>query len=91
MVSRKRKKNNYRFKKVSNSDANHDFHDIYPKISLHKIPFEAFKSIIFGYACTKEFIDDVTGLIINNRSLSHIHIKHVKHDHFGKLVFKDNK
>jgi hypothetical protein len=76
--------------KVSNADINDQHHSKHPNISLHAIPFEAFKSIIFGYACNKDFIDNVTDIIRNNKLLSHIHIKHVKHDHFGKLIFKDN-
>jgi hypothetical protein len=80
-----------RLNEASNADINHQLHNIHPNISLHAIPFEAFKSITFGYACTENFINDVKSIIKGNKSLSHIHIKQVEHDHFGKLVFKDNK
>ncbi|MBA6225055.1 DUF2971 domain-containing protein [Colwellia sp. MB02u-18] len=77
--------------KASNSDIDHQLHSKYPGICLKEIPFEAFKSIIFGYASPPEFVDRVISVIKNNNSLSHICIKHVKHDHFGNVIYNDNK
>jgi hypothetical protein len=76
-------------RKVSNADINHPLYNQHPDTSLHAIPFEAFKSIIFGYAPERELVEKVTSIIKENKSLSHVKIKYVTHDHFGNLVFKD--
>lgn len=71
---------------ASNHEASHELHYNYPKISLKKIPFDAFKSIIYGYAADKELIDEVNKLL-DNPLLSHVDVRYIKHNHLGDLVF----
>lgn len=66
----------------------HFFH-AYSEINLKRIPFDAFKTIIFGYGMVREHKLLITRLVNENSDLSHLELKEAKHDIFGKLEIVD--
>ncbi|CED57335.1 putative uncharacterized protein [Aliivibrio wodanis] len=66
----------------------HFFHE-YSEINLKRIPFDGFKSIIFGYSMVKEHKLLIAKLVSENRDLSHLKLKEARHDIFGKLEIVD--
>lgn len=61
----------------------------YSEINLKRIPFDAFKLIIFGYGMSQEHKLLIARLVNENHDLSHIGLKEAKHDIFGKLELVD--
>ncbi|QYK13190.1 DUF2971 domain-containing protein [Shewanella rhizosphaerae] len=66
----------------------HFFHE-YSEVNLKRIPFDAFKTIIFGYGMAQEHKLLIMRLVNENSALSHLELKEAKHDIFGKLEIVD--
>lgn len=57
----------------------------YHKICLKNIPFDAFDSLVFGYSIDSNTRETLIDMVKANRKLSHLKIKNVSHNIFGKL------
>lgn len=57
----------------------------YKAVSLKKIPFEAFESLILGYNISSEHKELVINQIKSNANLAHIKVKQARHNNFGDI------
>ena len=60
-----------------------------PEICLKQIPFDAFESIVFGFSIEPSVEKMIITEVKRNQELSHIKLKRVKHNIFGKLETED--
>lgn len=61
----------------------------YPEICFKKIPFDAFDSIIFGYAVSDSQREDIITKAQRNPNLGHLRFEQADHDIYGKIVIKE--
>ncbi|AUI88140.1 hypothetical protein BS333_17425 [Vibrio azureus] len=57
----------------------------YPEVCLKRIPFDAFDTLFFGYNLDNVHKEKIIKAVKNNKELSHLKIKSVKHDIYGEI------
>ncbi|MGP1150195.1 DUF2971 domain-containing protein [Serratia sp. CY49633] len=61
----------------------------YSEVNLKRIPFDAFESIVLGYAISENDKATVLELVGKNPSLSHLKIRVAKHNIYGMIEVTD--